>query len=61
METRYPEEVKELSKKVTNALAGAYLKDSQEVIKCIIKGYPQAAGRQCSSNRAGIQGIVGSA
>lgn len=35
IETRYPEEVKELSKKVTKILASAYLKDSEEVIKCI--------------------------
>lgn len=35
IETRYPEEEKELSKKVTRALAGVYLKNSVEVIKCI--------------------------
>ncbi len=35
IETRYPEEVKELSKKVTKILANTYLKDSEEVIKCI--------------------------
>lgn len=35
IETRYPEEVKELSKKVTKILAGGYLKDSAEVVKCI--------------------------
>ena len=35
IETRYPEEVKELSKKATKILANAYLKDSEEVVKCI--------------------------
>ncbi len=35
IETRYPEEVKELSKKVTKILASVYFKDSEEVIKCI--------------------------
>lgn len=35
IETRYPEEVKELSKKVTKVLANTYLKDSEEAIKCI--------------------------
>ncbi|PIP19529.1 MAG: DNA-binding protein [Candidatus Omnitrophica bacterium CG23_combo_of_CG06-09_8_20_14_all_41_10] len=35
IETRYPEEVRELSKKVTKILASVYLKDSEEVIKCI--------------------------
>ena len=35
IETRYPEEVKELSKKVTKILAGVYLKDSEEVVRCI--------------------------
>jgi len=35
IETRYPEEVKELSKKVTKILANTYLKDSEEMIKCI--------------------------
>ena len=35
IQTRYPEEVKELSKKVTKILASVYLKDSEEVIKCI--------------------------
>lgn len=33
--TRYPEEVRELSKKVTKTLANVYLEDSEEVIKCI--------------------------
>lgn len=33
--TRYPEEIRELSKKVTKILANAYLKDSKEMIKCI--------------------------
>ena len=35
IETRYPEEAKELGKRVTKILAGTYLKDSSEVIKCI--------------------------
>lgn len=35
IETRYPEEVKDLSKKVTKVLASVYLKDSEEVIKCV--------------------------
>lgn len=35
IETRYPEEVRELSKKVTKVLANAYLRDSEEVIKCV--------------------------
>ena len=35
IETRYPEEVKELNKKVNRILASAYLKGSEEVIKCI--------------------------
>jgi len=35
IETRYPEEVRELSEKVTKDLSLRYLKDATEVIKCI--------------------------
>ncbi len=35
IETRYPEEVKELSEKATKILADIYLKDSEEFIKCV--------------------------
>jgi len=35
IETRYPEEVRELSDKVTKDLSLRYLQDAKEVIKCI--------------------------
>lgn len=35
IETRYPEEMQELSKKVTKTLSSRYLLETQEVIRCL--------------------------
>ncbi|MFH0790421.1 MAG: hypothetical protein V2A64_02200 [Candidatus Omnitrophota bacterium] len=35
IETRYPEETEELSRRLTEKLSGQYLKQTNETIKCI--------------------------